>query len=573
MAALLPRPLRSGLITLALLAAAWLLLAPTQLGGRASWLVVNGNSMEPLYHRGDLVLLWSEPQYQVGQVLAYRHPEIGPVIHRTIGRDGALWVFKGDHNTFIDPYRPRTSDLIGRAVLWVPAVGSPLIWLRTPAVAAALAFGMGLLMVQIHSTRRPGRARPSPAATPRIPAQAGLVAAAAGLLLSLALGVAALVRPAQRAASVELPYQQVGSFSYTAAAPPGIYDGGAATTGEPVFWKLSDTLDVAFAYTLTSDAPADIRGTARLDAELGSADGWHRTLALSPARSFAGGAVELRGQVDLASVKAMVAELERQAELPRREYTLRIRPTVTVDGALGGLPLHESFAPALTFQSDEYQLRMVRDPERDALAPAKAGALTRTSSGDEQIFPGVPLAVVPARWLAALGLLISGGAMAALAGPLLRRFQGDPAAQIQLRYGGQICDVAAPAHALAQAIELGSIDALARLAERSGAPLLHEQGAGQHRYFTIVGEQAYVYLAANPAPPTLSQPIAAGPAAVVFSSWQDVFLSTLEQTGLASEASRTAGVSLVDAYRQREADRRFATAWDAARVRALAQLR
>ncbi|KAB8142910.1 signal peptidase I [Chloroflexia bacterium SDU3-3] len=572
MATLLPRSLRSSLITLALLAAAWLLLAPTQLGGQVSWLVVNGNSMEPLYHRGDLVLLRAEPQYQVGQVLAYRHPEIGPVIHRAIGRDGALWVFQGDHNTFIDPYRPHTSDLIGRAVLWVPALGSPLIWLRTPAVAAALAFGMGLLMVQIHSTRRPGRARPTPAAA-RIPAQAGLVVTAAGLLLSLALGVAALVRPAQRATSVELPYQQAGRFSYTAAAPPGIYDGGAAATGEPVFWKLSDTLDVAFAYTLTSDAPADIRGTARLDAELGSADGWHRTLALSPARSFAGGAVELRGQVDLASVKAMVAELERQAELPKREYTLRIRPTVTVDGALGGQPLHESFAPALTFQSDEYQLRMVRDPERDALAPAKAGALTRTSIGNEQIFPGVPLGVVPARWLAALGLLISGGALAALAGPLLRRLRGDPAAQIRLRYGGQICDVAAPARSLAQAIELGSIEALARLAERSGAPLLHEQGPGQHRYFTIVGEQTYVYLADDPAPPTFSQPVAAEPAAVVFPSWQDVFLSTLEQSGLASEASRAAGVSLVAAYRQRETDRRFASAWDAARTRALAQLR
>ena len=35
----------------------WLVFAPTSLGGRAAYVIVSGISMEPLYHRGDLVVL------------------------------------------------------------------------------------------------------------------------------------------------------------------------------------------------------------------------------------------------------------------------------------------------------------------------------------------------------------------------------------------------------------------------------------------------------------------------------------------------------------------------------------
>src|SRR5262245_8590776 len=88
--------------------------APLQLRGKAAFVVVNGNSMERLYHRGDLVIIRAEPDYQVSDMVTYRHPDIGPVIHRIIGRDVERFVFKGDHNDFIDPYRPARSELIGK---------------------------------------------------------------------------------------------------------------------------------------------------------------------------------------------------------------------------------------------------------------------------------------------------------------------------------------------------------------------------------------------------------------------------------------------------------------------------
>lgn len=93
----------SAALVLLLVAVAWIAVAPIQFGGQAAFVIVNGNSMEPVYHRGDLVIARQVFDYQIGEIVAYRHPQIGPVIHRIIGREDDRFVFKGDHNTWIDP--------------------------------------------------------------------------------------------------------------------------------------------------------------------------------------------------------------------------------------------------------------------------------------------------------------------------------------------------------------------------------------------------------------------------------------------------------------------------------------
>ena len=49
-------------------------LRPESLGGRAAYVLVSGQSMEPRYHTGDLVLVQRHAGYHVGQVIAYRVP-------------------------------------------------------------------------------------------------------------------------------------------------------------------------------------------------------------------------------------------------------------------------------------------------------------------------------------------------------------------------------------------------------------------------------------------------------------------------------------------------------------------
>ena len=39
------------------MATAWIIFAPMQFGGQVAYVIVNGNSMEPLYQPGDLVIV------------------------------------------------------------------------------------------------------------------------------------------------------------------------------------------------------------------------------------------------------------------------------------------------------------------------------------------------------------------------------------------------------------------------------------------------------------------------------------------------------------------------------------
>lgn len=136
---------------LVLLVAAWVALVPPQLGGRSTFVIVNGNSMEPVLQRGDLVIIRAAASYQIGEIVTYRHPQIGPVIHRIIKRDGDFFIFKGDHNGWIDSYAPTQAELIGRLWLYVPGAGKMLGWLRKPLGMALLVGMIGcVLMINLN---------------------------------------------------------------------------------------------------------------------------------------------------------------------------------------------------------------------------------------------------------------------------------------------------------------------------------------------------------------------------------------------------------------------------------------
>ena len=105
-----PPHLRSWLLsaTLVVLAvAAWLVLAPTQIGGETSYVTTSGISMAPRFHSGDLAVVRPAENYKVGDIVAYRSTMLRTVVlHRIIAVKGDRYVFKGDNNDFVDPTRP-----------------------------------------------------------------------------------------------------------------------------------------------------------------------------------------------------------------------------------------------------------------------------------------------------------------------------------------------------------------------------------------------------------------------------------------------------------------------------------
>jgi signal peptidase len=148
------------LAMLALLGVWAVTLRPQSLGGPAQYVVIHGNSMWPTYHDGDLIILHRQADAQVGDVVAYRVPrgEVGQglvVIHRVVGGSEATGlVLRGDNNPTADPWHPHPGDVVGSTWVRVPRVGRLLVLLHRPAVPAALAAAVTVVLLMRRHPRR-----------------------------------------------------------------------------------------------------------------------------------------------------------------------------------------------------------------------------------------------------------------------------------------------------------------------------------------------------------------------------------------------------------------------------------
>ena len=172
-----PRRLPGGISSIAWVLGAlvigWLLW-PSSLGGCTTLTIVSGQSMEPTYYTGDLVVSRCGP-VEVGDVVVYNPPDVGGarVIHRLVGgssEDG--WVVQGDNNDFLDPWNPVDEDILGSAVLHLSGVGkvasillSPLTWISLLIVALAVVIWPGRRTVEpdeLEGDAPAGAAAPDP---------------------------------------------------------------------------------------------------------------------------------------------------------------------------------------------------------------------------------------------------------------------------------------------------------------------------------------------------------------------------------------------------------------------------
>ncbi len=560
----------------------WLAFAPLQFGGQAAYVIVNGNSMEPLYHRGDLVIIRSQPDYQIGDIVTYRHPQIGPVIHRIIGRKAERFVFKGDHNNFIDPYRPLRSELIGKSWIYLPKVGTVLSQLRTPLnMAILVAVAGGIIMApmignlnQPMARKRGRRQDGQPQITVRQQgSREGLLIAMVGLAIaSIALAAFAFSLPLTRELSEDITYQHVGVFSYSAAAPAGVYDSTTIQTGEPLFPQLTSTAAFAFDYQFEADKPTDLHGSYRMVAEVRATNGWRRTIELQPATAFSGSAFKANAVLELGQLQTLMNNFEQQTGLLREQYTLAIIPEVRINGLLAGQALQDRFDPRMEFRLDATQIQLLEasGTDQDPLKPVQAGLLKATHEAPNVItLLFLKLEVPIARWIA-LGIL----AVACVIGYLLalrlllHPNRPNEAAQIQSNYAALLIDVAGGDYRPEERmVEVATIADLAKLAEKSGRMILHAYSGTMHRYILHDDGVCYCYQCAGAEQPVIALPqqdlVAAAQAAP---AWQSAFLETLREHGTISEACRSANIGIAKAYEERMCAPAFAQAWTEARI-------
>lgn len=501
-------------LLLVLLVALWLVLAPIQFGGTAAYVIVNGNSMEPTFHRGDLVIVRAADAYTIGEIVTYRHPQIGPVIHRIVGRTGRQLLIQGDHNSWIDSYHPTEQEVIGAFWLRLPAVGNALSWLRRPLTMAVVFAIVGIITMATivdppgsQRRRRLLRSRANPAPKPatnsavrspnparRRPSMAEqldqrkeslLLGLAVLTFASLLLAVFAFTQPLMREVTEQLDYTQSVAFDYTADVPD-VYEGGRIRAGEPVFRQLVSAIDLGFSYELSAEQPRELGGSYQLQAELSDGNGWVRTIELAPPGTFSGTSFSARGRLDLAQVQALIDTLEGRAGIERQQYTLAIVPKVTVEGTLGGQAVRERFAPRLEFRLDKLELSMKRDQDAgDPLKPSQPGMITAKRSVPKTIGAfGLALPVATARWLPLIGAVLAIAGAALFGWRASAAHQATEAARIQFKYGPLLIAVrGGTLDAGARIVEVDTIDDLAKLAERDQLVILHEQRGDTCHYY------------------------------------------------------------------------------------------
>ncbi len=498
------------LIGVIALTVGWYFFAPTQIGGQASYVTIRGVSMEPVMHKGDLVILKKRSHYEVNDIVAYRSTDIHQlVLHRIVGRDGQHYIMRGDNTPGPDREHPVFSDFVGERWIQVNGAGTWLNRAREPKSAAFLA-GLAVLLAggsvgATHSRRgrRPkSTAPPLPrrgrAASTSPPMTAALVAC--GLLAAFAvlLALTSFSRSSTKQVQVPNLWQEKGLFSYSADAKPGVaYPTGSVKTGQPVFLKLVRELQVGYDYTASSSTAPTMSGSARLIATvIGDGGQWTRKIILSPAQSFSLPSVHLEGKLDLPYLQSLMTGLQDTTGVTIDSFEVIIAPQITGKGEVAGSAIKTSFAPT-------YKLRM----DANQLVPETQGASgpltdntplqTQTQAGTKSVPAHLALrlfkpTVKQARLLALalLGIAI-GLALSILASTKLRPALDEPS-EIERRFGDLLVPIGSAKPSWADPVEVESIEALVHLAERYDRAILHLIDGGLVHHY-IVEEEGTIY--------------------------------------------------------------------------------
>ena len=510
----------------------WLAFAPTQVGGLASYIIVIGNSMEPNFHIGDLVITHQEINYEIGDAVVYRNQELRSfVFHRIIAHLQDRYTLQGDNNSWTDTYEPLGEEVLGRLWLHIPRGGAYIQKLRSPFAMALIAGVLGgILATGLFKGKSKGNKRmnknsvqgsfaslkqkmrswltniKSSEANGSSNASYGSVLEglffALGLitLASFILGIIAFSRPASRTAENTINYEHLGIFSYSASAPAGVYDSNAIKSGDPIFTKLTCSIDVNFQYTLIAQQAKNIAGTHQVTAIISEPiSGWQRIVPLEEETAFSGNGFSTKTKLNFCEIESLTQSMEVGTDFHPGSYALSIIPNIKINGEVSGRALQTTFNPSLAFRYDRVHFYLERDEEQGNLFSfAEAGVLSEEQdvASTMPLF-GTEVAIPALRLIALFGLAIALGGMLALGLRLQNLSRGDQEKFIRMRYDSLIIDVQdATVISSSNVIDVTSIDHLAKLAERFNAMILHEFNENRHIYF-VKGEGITYRLVVN----------------------------------------------------------------------------
>ena len=244
--------------------------APTNLGGRTTYVSTYGTSMLPRFHGGDLAVVQPAGSYHVGEIVAYHSSVLrgAVVLHRIVAINDGHFTFKGDNNHFLDPVQPTATQIVGRLRFRIPRGGAirsffarPLLLFPLLALALTGAGGFWTRKKRRRADAYGSGSRRSPKTSTGTPRRRlGVVVPIAAMLTAAGFLIAAIAvwtMPRTEASTRRAFYTQNLALGYTAVAHKGAaYPNGTLTTGDPIFTRLVNTVDMQLDYALRTNEPA-----------------------------------------------------------------------------------------------------------------------------------------------------------------------------------------------------------------------------------------------------------------------------------------------------------------------------
>lgn len=491
-----------------LVALTWFFLAPTKLGGSVDYVVTDGNSMEPMLHEGDLGVIRHAEDYEVGDVAAYTSPQLGRIVlHRIDAIENGRFIFKGDNNSWLDSERLQAKDMVGKLEVSIPRLGGVIGTLGSPVPAALTALAVaGLIGFVTDRKRRRDEDELDLVAADRggLLSISNLVAvarpimkgAAVAIVLLGAVVVSAFTRSTTIGSTVDTPYEHNGRFSYSAPTEKGSAIAGAALgNGTPIFFSLSDRMNVSFRYAFAADAPFEVAGRGRLVTHLQSDTGWTDRIASTRWSSLDQGRGELSTTVDLAWLQDAVRRLRAETGVATGGYRVTFSPEIHTSGEVRGSVVDDRFSPDLSFQVDDAQLLPLGASVDQPLAALVAKEARTAEVGVTQAaslhFLRFEVPVSIARLVGVTGVVLALAVFAFFGFVYRRALTGDEELRIMALYGDMIVDIE-PGQ-IEGGLNVPTFDALLRAAGPEALILHTEEADGD--WYWVLDQQPFRYRA------------------------------------------------------------------------------
>jgi hypothetical protein len=261
---------------------------------------------------------------------------------------------------------------------------------------------------------------------------------------------------------------------------------------------------------LSAAAPSRVHGTAALEANVDLGQGLAKVFPIAAAQPFNGNHASVSGTLPLAAIKAYIETAGRDLGTGAGT-TVSLVPQIKVVGTVGGRQLAQThYAPALPMAFSGTTLAIATSTSSDGSTPSPADALKRSSRGSIGYDASSPN-TVPLLFLhpAVTASRIVGFGIAGLclllclwfARPLRAGRSPGDRDRIRALYGAQLVPVEAVTAHTGPVADVTSMEALADLAKRYDAVIMHVAADNAdtyavwdsgilYRYTSVIGEAA-----------------------------------------------------------------------------------